>query len=1061
MSIPTPSFIEDHDSQIPAIQLLTKLGYEYLTPAECLKARNRKNSNVILEEILAKQLRKINAINFKGKSYEFSENNVQNAITSLKEIRFDGLVRTNELVYDLLTLGRSFEQTIDGDKKSFSFNFIDWKNPDNNVYHVSEEFEVERTASNETRRPDIILFVNGIPLVVIECKRRDMEKPLDQAISQQIRNQKTEEIPKLFIYSQLLLALSVNEAKYATAGTSFDFWSVWREQNQDKKKAHEIVNKPLDPEVKENLFKDRFRYVKQYFDTIDDQGDRTPTAQDYTLLNLCSPERLLEITYQFTVFDKGIKKVARYQQYFSVKNTINRVRKLDRDGNRKGGVIWHTQGSGKSITIVMLAKALSLCNDIQNPKIIIVTDRKDLDKQIERTFRSCGKEVVRAKTGKHLTDILQDNDDVITTTILNKFRAVLNKGQLENPSKEIFVLVDESHRSQYGSFNVQMQQVFPNACYIGFTGTPLLKRDKNTANKFGGIIAPPYTIDQAVKDKAVVPLLYEGRHAVQEVNQKPMDLWFDRISETLTKEQQVDLKRKFSSADQLNQAEQKIRNIAYDVSMHYKNTWQGTGFKAQLTAPSKLAALKYKKYLDEFGFVSSELLISGPDDREGYEDIYDDSSDEIIKFWKKMMEIHGSEDRYNENIIDRFTYHDNPEVIIVVDKLLTGFDAPCNTVLYITRSLKDHTLLQAVARVNRLSPGKEYGYIIDYYGILGNLDKALTEYDELSEFDQEDIGDTLESVNDEVGTVAQKHSDLWALFSTIQNKLDIEAYELHLADEVLRKDFYEKLSKFARALHLALSNYQFVTETPKEEVNRYKKDLKFFTNLRKSVQQRYSEIIDYGEYEEKIQKLIDTYVTSDEMLQLTELVNIFDKEKFEEEVSKLGSDSSKADTIASRTAKTISENMQEDPVFYEKFSKLLQQTIDDWKSKRISDAEYLNKVRDIMDAVRNRTGDETPEILRDHEETKAFYGILLQVIGVKLKDKTQVAAEMALAIDQIVNSHIRVDWTKDNDATNEISNSMDDFLFETKAKLKIDISTKDMDTIIERTIEVAKVRYQR
>ena len=571
-----------------------------------------------------------------------------------------------------------------------------------------------------------------------------------------------------------------------------------------------------------------------------------------------------------------------------------------------------------------------------------------------------------------------------------------------------------------------------------------------------------YTIDQAVEDKMVVRLLYEGRHVVQEVDQKPIDAWFERVSEGLTKEQKADLKKKFSRADQINKADQKVYRIAYDISDHYRRHWQGTGFKAQLVAPSKATALKYRKYLNEFGMVSSEVIISGPDTREDNEDVFEKPTEEIRVFWDAMMKKYGSEDKYNETLIDKFKNEDDPEIIIVVSKLLTGFDAPKNTVLYLTKNLKEHGLLQAIARVNRLYEGKDYGYILDYYGILGDLNQALNEYKALAQFDADDIEGTITNVWEEVETLKQKHSALWDIFKTITNKMDEEAYEQLLADEQLREQFYKRLSAFSLTLKIALSTIKFVEETPEATIEKYKKDLHFFQKLRVSVKKRYAEEIDYKEYEYKIQKLIDTYIKSDDILKITPLVDIFDKDKFEAEVNKIDSPRARADTIANRTKKTIVEKWEEDPAFYKRFSKLLEETIEEFMAKRLSDAAYLEKVTEIMNSVRNRTGDDIPEKLRAREVAKAFYGLVYEVIS-KFEsndyEPRDFSADIGLEIDDIIQNSLVVDWINNTDIQNMMLNKIEEYLYKVKDKYGIALSYDDIDTIMEQSLNVAKTRY--
>lgn len=1056
-----PLLKEDHISQVPALQVLQNLGYQYVTPDEALAYRGGRTSGVLLEGILAEQLRKINSIRFKGQKHAFSEGNIQSAIQDLKNQVFEGLIRTNEKVYDLLTLGRSLTQVIDGDMKSFQFNYVDWKDWRNNVYHVTEEFPVDRTGSTETRRPDLVLFVNGIPFAVIECKRhvdpcgKPEKDPLDQAISQQIRNQKEDEIPKLFVYAQLLLAVSRGDAKYATAGTPAKFWAWWKEAI-DEQALRQLVNRPLSADQKHKLFADRFRYVRAHFDELERAG-REPTDQDRALLSLCRPERLLELTLRYTVFDAGERKVARYQQYFTVRTIIDRIRRIDDEGRRTGGVVWHTQGSGKSLTMVMLGEAIAM-EEMDRYKIVLVTDRVDLDDQLYKTFSHCGGEPVQATTGKHLLELLEGDKSRIITTVIDKFEAAVAARGVCNENPNIFVLVDESHRTQYGSLHANMRKALPNACFIGFTGTPVMKKDRNTIEKFGGIIEPTYTIRDAVNDKAVVPLLYEGRHVDQEVDQKAIDSWFTRITANLSDEQAVDLKKKFSRQQQLNKALQRVRVIAWDIGKHFVDNWKGTPFKGQLVAPDKATALRYKDFLDEFGQVSSEVLISGPDEREGEEDIHAESTEEVLKFWKAQMAKYGTEKEYNRQVINAFKHSETPEIIIVVSKLTTGFDAPRNTVLYLCRPMQGHELLQTIARVNRLYEGKDFGYIIDYCGVLKRLDEALDLYSSLAEFDAADVEGVVTDVSEEVKRLPQRHSDLWDVFKTVSNKRDEEAYERYLADEAERVRFYERLRDFGRSLAVALSTVQFIQDTPETKVNKYKADLKFFMTLRAAVRRRYAEVVDFKEYEGKIQKLLDSHVGAIDAEVLTPLVNIFDVDAFAKEVEKLESPSSKADTIAYRTKATITARMEEDPAFYKKFSTMLEDAIAEYKAERMSDLEYLRRVEEIQRHVVSHTGDDTPDSVRNNELQRSYFGILREGLvkhGVTAERARDLAAAAAQAADKIIHQRRIVNWKNNRDVQNRIKTEIEDSLIDLTGGEGTKLGFDEIDAMLELVLGVA------
>lgn len=1063
-------FDEKYLSQIPALQVLVNLGYQYLTPAEALAARGGKAGNVLLEEILREQLKKLNRIQHKGGSYLFSEENLQSAIQRLKNLKYDGLLKTNEAVYDLLTLGVALEQSIEGDQKSFTLNYVDWRNPANNVYHVAAEFAVERTRSVETCRPDVVLFVNGIPFAVIECKSPKVE--VVQAISQTIRNQRDEYIPRLFTYVQTVMAVNKNEARYATTGTPAKFWSKWKEDVADAELAP-LLERPLPESVKASLFDLAFAELGVREEIAPYLVGRQVTEQDRTLYALCRPERLLEMAWAFTVFDGGVRKIARYQQVFAILEVLARVKQTDDSGKRRGGIVWHTQGSGKSLTMVMLARALALEPAIRNPRIVLVTDRVDLDKQLGNTFAACGLSPDRAESGRHLVELVSDGKAHIVTTLVHKFDKALAYKKFSDASPDIFVLVDETQRTQLGGYSARMRQMFPNACYIGFTGTPLLTREKSDVAKFGGVIHT-YAIDQAVADGAIVPLLYEGRMVELEQNQAAIDIWFERHTQGLTDQQKTDLKKKYARAEMLNKAEQVIYMRAFDISEHYRQNWQGTGFKAQLVAPNKAAALRYKAFLDELGAVTSEVIISPPDEREGFDEIdAEESTDAVVAFWQRMMKRYGSEEDYNKSIVNAFKNGDEPEILIVVDKLLTGFDAPRNTVLYLARRLKDHSLLQAIARVNRLyedesgSKAKDFGYIIDYVGVLGELDQALTTYSALEGFEAADLEGALTSIHEETKALPQRHAELWDLFKTVKNRQDEEAFEQLLANEKLRADFYERLSAYAKTLVIALSSERFITETPEQKLRAYKNDLKRFVNLKAAVKLRYAESVDYRDFEPRIQKLLDTHISASKVVQLNAPVNIFDEAAFQKVVEEQGAGSeknlgAKADMIAHATRRAINERLEQDPAFYEKFSRLIQQAIDDYRAKRLSDLEYLQRVTEIKEAVVSRKGDDLPPALNGDADAAAVYGLLRPFVANHLSDDEQAqntAAEAAMAVWDIFRRNRKVGYWDDLDAQRRTMNEIDDYLYdEVKDARGIALSTDEMDEIIEKTMQLARHR---
>ena len=1042
----TISFLEDHISQIPALQMLQKLWYKYLTPEEALEFRGWKTSQVILESVLRVQLHKINKLSISStKTSAFSDWNIEKGILSLKELPFnEWYISASEYAFNLLTLWKTLEQSVDWDKKSYNLQFIDWENIENNVFHVTEEYEVMRMWSNKSYRPDIVLFINGIPICVIECKRPDMKKPIEQAISQHLRNQQEDWIRSLYVYSQLLMSIATNKALYWTTWTPEEFWAHWNEKFESEKD--------------EEKYKARLQKLKELWES----NDLLYTLQDEYLVNLCDPKRLLDLIFGFVLYDDWIKKIARYQQYFAIKKTMKRISNVS-SWKRRGWVIWHTQWSWKSLTMVMLAQALIWDKKIRNPKIILVTDRTDLDMQISETFKKCWVVVNKATTGKDLVDLLESTSDAVVTTVINKFVAAVKSVKKPLVSHDIFVLIDEWHRTQYGDFSIQMQRTLPNACFIAMTWTPLMNKEKDTANKFWWII-DSYTVDQAVKDKAVVPLLYEGRHVEQKVNSKAIDLYFERISADLSIKQKADLKKKYSRKDHLNVADQKINAIAWDISLHYKENWQGTGFKGQLVCQNKESAIKYKKFLDEIWIVSSDVVMSAPDDREWEDSVYEKSEDLIKRFWARMMDEHGTTKKYNDNIISRFKNKKDPEIIIVVDKLLTGFDVPKNVVLYLTRKLQSHTLLQAIARVNRVAENKDYWFIMDYYGVLSELDEALKKYSTAQDFDSDELRDTFTNVDIEISKLPQKHSELWDVFKTIKNKSDLEAFEQYLRDDEKRENFYVKLRDFWKTLKIALWSIKFHDNENPEVVDKFKDDMNMFYKIRISVASRFSDEIDYKKYEWQIQKLIDTHISSDEVIKIVEEVNIFEKDKFETELEKTQWEAARADTIASRTSKHINEKMDEDPAFYKKFSDMLKKAIKEYEEHRINETEYLKRVNEIMNNVLLHNDDSFPEEVTWNDVTKALYGLSRTFFKENNVTNEEIIKELSIKIslvaDTIFNDMIIVDWKTNREVLNAMKMSIFDMVYdEIKSKSSLDIWINLIDTFIEKCIAIAQIKY--
>ena len=1014
-------------SQRPAIEVLQKLGYKYISEEENKNLRNNILTDVIFKDILAKKLNEINSYEYKGEKYKFSASTIGQAIKDLNGDLVTGLISTNEKIYDLLTLGKSYQENmVDGTKRSFDIKYIDFEHPENNDFYVTEEFSVLRINGKDYARPDIVLFVNGIPLAVIECK--DASVPIIQAISQNIRNQKPDYIPQLFKFIQIVMAANKNETKYATCGTPDKFWSTWNEQYVEKQ--NELLDKTV--------------------------IGRQITKQDRDIISLFEKERFLELIKDFIIFEAGKKKICRYQQYFAVKAMLERIKQ-----DKEGGVVWHTQGSGKSITMVYITKKIMEDKEIQNPQVVIATDRVDLDKQIHKTFNRIGVEAARATTGNNLTELIKNEKIRVITTVVNKFETVVKSG-VSVDAPNTFILVDEGHRTQYGEINRRMQEVFKGAIYISFTGTPIMKRDRNIFDKFGGLIHK-YSLDDALKDKAIVPLIYEGKMVDQEVSKEAIDMRLDMLTRDLTEEQKTDVMKKWSRFEKVASSEQRLELIAWDIAKNYNETLKGTGFNAILACNKKVEAVKYYNiFKDEFPELEVAVIISSPDMREGEGSIDEDTNDIVKKFYINAISSYKNEEEYEETIKSKFINGDI-DILIVVDKLLTGFDAPKASTLYLDKQIKEHNLLQAIARVNRLCDGKDYGYIVDYRGLLGELDKALTMYQEagLEEFNEEDIKSSVYYIDTEINNMFEAYEKLKEIFKDIKNKNDLEEYEIFLEDEKIRKDFYNKLCKFGSMLGIILPSDQAYYKVGKEKISELRKALAFYQKLRATVKLRYSETIDHKEYETKMQKLLDNYVVAKEMMRITEPVDITDAENFDKELEKMGTDRGKADAIRTRLTRTISEKSKEDPAYYKKFSTRIEETIEAYRNRRITDSEYLQKMQDIKEDFRKgNSGISYPTNITT-ENSRAFYGVIYDKLIPRMKENANIEeiGEIALTIQREIESKIKRDWHYNTDIHNEIAQAIDDTIFMYATRKNINLDLEELDKLIEEIINIALMKY--
>ncbi|MBT0091877.1 MULTISPECIES: type I restriction endonuclease subunit R [Vibrio] len=1035
----TPKFQEEYSAKLPALTLLTNLGWSFLSPELALSARGGKADEVVLRQVLRSELQK-RTFTFSGKTYPLSEKAIDNLIAEVCSPALnEGLLTANERLYNHLLYGISVIEFVDGKKASPTVALIDWQNPANNSFVFTEEFTVTRSSGVESRRPDIVCFVNGIPLVVIEAKRPDGNAKkgptIDEGISQSLRNQRHDEIPLLFAYSQILLSINGNEGRYGTCGTPAKFWAAWREEDISDTEMYAIKNKKLKDDQLARLFNHRPSKDLDWYQSLTAAGELAVTGQDQLLISLLSPARLLEMTRYFVLFDKKAGKVvARYQQVFGIKRLIERINTRSSTGGREGGVIWHTTGSGKSFTMVFLSKAMILHESLKQCRIVVVTDRLDLENQLSKTFASGGelagkkdKEAAIATSGRRLAEQIGKGTERIIFSLIQKFNTATKMPECVNSSSDIIVLIDEGHRSHGGENNIRMKQALPNAAFVAFTGTPLLKDDKTT-NKFGPIVHA-YTMQRAVEDQTVTPLLYEERIPDLDVNERAIDSWFERITEGLSDDQKADLKRKFAKKGQVYGSDDRIRLIALDIANHFvKNIDEG--LKGQLACDSKASAIKYKKYLDEAGLLESAVVMSPPDSREGNTAVDEATTPEVTQWWKDNV---GSldEQAYTKHLIERFDNDDSLKILIVVDKLLTGFDEPKNSVLYIDKPLKEHNLIQAIARVNRLHPKKKFGLLIDYRGILAELDTTIQKYQDLASrtqggYDINDIAGLYNQMSTEYKRLPQLYKQLWAIFDGVSNKNDIEQLRQVLVPKIeeregelvdvhlkVREDFYEALTAFASCLKVALQSATFFEDKSFSEQDRrhYKETMKQLSSLRQLVQQDAGEKIDYDEYAEQVKKLLDKHVVGVEVKEpggVYEVGKMGQKQQPEE----WGEDKTRNETdiIKTRVTRMIEQELRDDPYAQEAFSKLLRQAIEEAEKLFDHPLKQYMLFREFEEQVQERRLNDIPDAFAGNRHAQAYFGVFkkvlpeaLAVLDRQVQDKW---IKVAFEIDQEVETSV-------------------------------------------------------
>ena len=1046
-------FNERPESQDRALKVIEKLGYTIVPRSEAEAKRGSRRA-VLFEDELQTFLSK-RTYPYDNETRYFSGGSIAAAVRSLNVQATAGLYAANKEIYDMLCAGKSLEETLpDGTRQSFDISFIDFEHPENNIFQVTDEFEVERP-NGKFARPDIVVLVNGIPLVIIECKKSGVD--VMDGVTQNIRNWGNDYIPHLFQYSQMVMAVNPDKVLYGTCGTPAKYFVSWHED--DKEWLNEWCKKcSPDGSVKE---------------------------QDRALISLLHPSRLLDIIRNFIIYDNNVKKICRYKQYFAVKKCMSRI--LLQDGqNTRNGVVWHTQGSGKTITMIMLTKMIlreSLKSDsiIKKPRFVMVTDRVNLDKQVRDNFIHTQMSPHRAKTGTGLIELLQDEGNTVITSLVNKFEAAI-KQEYCNDSENLFLFIDEGHRTQYGKLNIYMNKVLPHAVKIAFTGTPLIKKpkkndkrniesEKNTYVKFGPLI-DKYTLQDAIDDKVTVPIVYEGRVVPQHVTSEQINNHLKHITVGLSDDARKDLETKYSRFVALAQTEPRLNMIAFDLHEHFLNYVKPKEFKAMLTCSSRAAAVELYYKLRGLGGITPAVVITPNTAKEG-----DDEQNTpqtlktIADFFRKEVDplYKNNYEAYEESVTGEFTDPEGDiDLLIVKDKLLTGFDAPVAAVLYVDKKLQDHTLLQAIARVNRVFDNKDFGLIVDYIGIFKKLNSALDLYSDdqsgMNTFDKADIQNAISAVSEEKNKLETAHSNLWKIFEGIsKNETNANVWQEKLREYNTRKDFYEKLSAFAKLVDFMFSSYELFEAVGDKKAEEYRKDYLFFKKLKDSVSLRFNDSVDFSKYEDGIRQLLNTYVNAEDAKIVIEPLDILNKDKMEEQLARLGSNEAKAEAIQTRQVEVLESYRYEDPIRYMTFMERINKTIQDYMAERDSE-KYLSSMERMAEDYRTgRSSVKYPEIIMDDGDAKSFYGAVCSGIkkatGESNNGDIESLGKLALDIKTVVSSNAKRDWRDNVIVHRNMKKELDDLLFDYLEDNELDWSLDTIDIIIDEILMVAKKVY--
>ena len=1049
---PKPTGWNEQDlAENPAVDLLQSLGYTYVPP-ESLERERASFKEAILTGRLAAALKRLNPW--------LSDTNVARAVKAVTQVPATGLAEANEALYTSLTYGIALEQDRGEGRRSHTVRFLDFDDPGRNEWVVTRQYRV--LGSKKHVIPDVVVFVNGLPLAVVECKSPTIgDAWKGEAVKQLRRYQETDArwkdqgAPRLFEAAQILIGTCGERAVYGTVGTPERFFLEWKEPY------------PLS--------------VKQ----LGRKLGRAPTPQDVLLYGLLEPRNLLDVVRSFVVFEveggRTVRKLARYKQFVAVNEAMRRIRTARKPGAR-GGIVWHTQGSGKSLTMLWLALKLRRDESQRQPAVVIVTDRTKLDRQIAGVFTACGfPNPERADSVRSLRRLLEHPTGRTVMTTIQKFQEIAGAGgagraaeraeghpvpaaaergrsarrspagqAADHPTlseaANVFVLVDEAHRTQYRSLAANMRRALPNACFLGFTGTPIDKQDRSTLRTFGPYI-DTYTIEQAVRDGATVPIFYEGRLPELRIIGQTIDQVFDRVFADRSDEERAAIRQRYATEQAIAGAPRRIEAICLDLIDHFTRFIAPNRFKAQVVAASRHDAVTFKETLDRLNAPESAVIMSaGHNDEE------------------RLARRHLAREQ-QDRLIDRFKDRGDPlSILVVCDMLLTGFDAPVEQVMYLDAPLREHGLLQAIARVNRpCGEEKTYGLVVDYRGVSAKLQEAL------AVFSTTDVQGALTPNVDELPRLESRHAAAMRFFlppvidrpvtdRQVADTNDLDACVRVLEPEDVRAGFDLAFRRFSRSMDMLL---------PDPRALAYRGDLQWLGKIRGAARARYrDDRLDLSGCGEKVWTLIAGAVAADGIEILVQEVRLFSPE-FEEKIDALATDDAKASEMEHAIRHEINVRVEENPAFYRSLRERLEEIVEERRRQRLDAARQLSLLNHLCEELK---GEQTlAQDLGLDARGFAIYGLLERRRPTPVRDDAvredgavyDAACNVAnrdlasLIDDEVAPFTELVDWWQKDDLQRQMRSRI-------KRRLRADgVAADAVESLAADIVDLARVRSDR